>query len=315
MKFTIFQKSRQGPRPHNQDSIAYSYSKDALLVVVADGMGGHLHGEIAARFATQMLTEAFQREANPFLNDPFAFLVEHINAVQTAILDYAANKELLETPRTTLVVAIMQHDELYCVHVGDSRLYHLRDGKVIFCTEDHSKVQLLFRKGLISKDDLPRHPERNKVYNCLGASTPPQPELAIKRALRPGDIVMLCTDGLWSQLEEEELAEMLSRGAVTDTLPGLMDLAELRAGKYGDNSSAIALNWGDSDSMQNLPEISTATMPMDIKTTIMVLPPERGEDEASQIVVSDTSEDDLSDEYIESSIAEIQAAIKKTLSK
>jgi len=308
MKFTIYQNSRPGPRPHNQDRIAYSYSKDAILAVVADGMGGHLHGEIAARFATKIMTEAFQRMATPILTDPFGFLVSQINEVQKAILDYTASKELLESPRTTLVAAIMQHDELYCVHIGDSRLYHIRDGKVIFCTEDHSKVQMLFRKGLIAKEDLSTHPERNKVYNCLGAETPPQADLAMKRSLWPGDVIALCTDGLWSQLEDHELADMLSRGAVTDTLPGLLDLAELRAGKYGDNLSVIALNWGGG--AQYLPEISTATMPMDVTTTIMN-PVTDAQGEAVETATKIPG--NLTDEEIESSIAEIQAAIKKSL--
>lgn len=310
MKFTIFQNSRKGPRPHNQDRIAYSYSKDAILAVVADGMGGHLHGEIAARLAVKIMTEAFQHLASPILPDPFGFLVSQIHEVQQAILNYAADKELLESPRTTLVAAVMQHDELYCVHIGDSRLYHIRDGKVIFCTEDHSKVRMLFRKGLIAKEDIPTHPERNKVYNCLGADTPPQTDLAMKRALWAGDVIVLCTDGLWSQLEDQELADMLSRGAVTDTLPGLLDLAELRAGKYGDNLSVIALNWGGGGSVQHLPEISTATMPLDVTTTIM----NPTTDSADEAVATATKlHGELTDEEIEDSIAEIQAAIKKSI--
>ena len=74
MKFTIYQESRPGRRPTNEDRIAYSYSRDSLLMVVADGMGGHLHGEVAAQIAAQYITEAFQREAHPLLKDPFLFL-------------------------------------------------------------------------------------------------------------------------------------------------------------------------------------------------------------------------------------------------
>lgn len=308
MRFTIYQNSRQGPRPQNQDRVACSYSKDAILAIVADGMGGHMHGEIAARLAAKIMTEAFQRTATPILRDPYGFLVNQIGEVHKAILDYAAAKDLIESPRTTLVAAVIQHDELYCVHIGDSRLYHIRNGKIIFRTEDHSKVQMLYRKGLIAKEDIPTHPERNKVYNCLGAATPPQIDMAVKRALWAGDIVMLCTDGLWSQLEDEELAEMLKRGAVTDTMPGLLDLAELRAGKYGDNLSVVALNWGSN--VQYLPEISTATMPMDLTTTIMN-PATADPDTA---VLAKTSADrEMTDEEIENSIAEIQATIKKSL--
>lgn len=305
MKFTIYQSSRQGPREYNQDRIAYSYSKDAMLAVVADGMGGHRHGEVAAQLAVKMLTEAFQRMALPILAHPSKFLADHIRQVHDAIESHAALGNLPESPRTTLVAAIVQHDELYCSHVGDSRLYHVRDGRVIFCTEDHSKVQMLYRKGLIKKEELLTHPERNKVYNCLGGEILPRIDLAAKRPLWDGDVLMLCTDGLWSLLDNEEIGEALNHGAVTDTVPMLMELAESRADQNGDNMSVIAINWGNLPGMQ---QVSTATMPMDLTTTIMG--PMTGGDGSGLAKVGDVP--DLSDEEIESAIAEIQAAIKKS---
>jgi len=303
MKFTITQSSLQGPRDYNQDRVAYSYSKEALLVVVADGMGGHRHGEVAAQLAVKMLTEGFQRLALPVLPNPFKFLTDHIRQVHDAIESHTMANDLLDSPRTTLVAAIVQHDTLFCVHAGDSRLYHIRDGRVIFCTVDHSKVQLLYRKGLIRKDEMLTHPERNKVYNCVGGEIPPQVDLAPKMALREGDILMLCTDGLWSLLEPEEICETLGSGLVTDTVPVLLGLAEARSDKDGDNMSLIALNWGG---ISNMLQVSTATMPMNITTTI--LGPLTGDADGSANL-GDVP--DLSDAEIESAIAEIQAAIKK----
>jgi PPM family protein phosphatase len=305
MKFTIYQNSLQGPRDNNQDRIAYSYSKDAMLVVVADGMGGHRHGEVAAQFCVKMLTEAFQRLALPILSDPFKFLSDHIRQVHDAIESHAIANDMLDMPRTTLVAAIVQHDELYCAHVGDSRLYHIRDGRVIFLTVDHSKVQLLYRKGLIKKEEILTHPERNKVYNCVGGKVLPHVELATKRALWDGDIIMLCSDGLWSLLETEEIASILSEGAVTDSVPALLEIAESRADEHGDNISVIAFNWGGLPGVQ---QVSTATMPMDLTTTIMG--PLTGENtNTNGAKLSEIP--GLSDEEIEGAIAEIQAAIKK----
>lgn len=305
MKFTIFQSSLQGPREYNQDRIAYSYSKDAVLAVVADGMGGHRHGEIAAQLAVKMLTEAFQRMALPILANPFKFLSDHILQIHDAIESHAILKNLPDSPRTTLVAAIIQHDDLYCAHVGDSRLYHIRDGQVIFCTEDHSKVRMLYRKGMIRKEDMLTHPERNKVYNCLGGDVPPQVDLAAKRLMWDGDVLMLCTDGLWSLLENEEIGAILNNGAVTDTVPVLTAMAESRDDQNGDNMSVIAINWGG---LPGMSQVSTATMPMDLTTTIMgPLTVSRTEGGAK---VGDVP--DLSDEEIEGAIAEIQAAIKKS---
>jgi PPM family protein phosphatase len=307
MKFTIYQNSRQGPRASNQDRIAYCYSKDAILAVVADGMGGHLHGEIAAEFAVTRLSEAFQRQAQPILADPQRFLQEHILVVHEAIGEEARAHNWPDCPRTTLVAAVMQHDALYCAHVGDSRLYHLRDGRILFRTEDHSKVRLMYRKGLISKDQLRSHPERNKVYNCVGGDTLPQVELAAPRVLRGGDAVLLCTDGLWSLLGSAEIAAALAQGAVTDTVPPLLDLAESRADQHGDNLSVIALNW---ETPAGSDVLSTATMPLDLVTTIV------GQLEASpEASVRLGAVPDLSDEEIENSIAEIQAAIRKVPNK
>jgi serine/threonine protein phosphatase PrpC len=305
MKFTIYQNSLQGPRPYNQDRIAYSYSKDALLMVVADGMGGHRHGEIAAQLAVKMLTDAFQRMALPVLANPAKFLVDMIQHIHDAIESHSMANDLLDSPRTTLVAAIVQHDTLYCAHVGDSRLYLIRDGRVIFCTEDHSKVRLLFRKGLITQEELLTHPERNKVYNCIGGEIPPQVDLAPKMVLRDGDLLVLCTDGLWSLVGQEEICQTLAQGPVTDTVPILLGLAEAHADQNSDNMSVIAVNWGG---RSDLLQVSTATMPMNITTTILgPLTSGNGTDHASLGEVPD-----LTDEEIENAIAEIQAAIKKT---
>ena len=143
MKFSIYQESRQGPRKSNQDRVAYCYSRDALCMVIADGMGGHLHGEVAAQIATQFIAEAFQREAQPRIADPFKFLLDSITSAHHAIVDYANVRSLLETPRTTCVACIIQDGIAHWAHVGDSRLYLIRNGKVEAQTKDHSRVQIL----------------------------------------------------------------------------------------------------------------------------------------------------------------------------
>jgi serine/threonine protein phosphatase PrpC len=298
MKFTIYQSSRQGPRARNQDRAAYSYSKDALLTVLADGMGGHSHGEVAAQLAVNVLTESFQRMALPVLTNPFKFLSEHIRQVHDAIDRHALLNDMPAAPCTTIVATIVQHDTLYCAHAGDSRLYHFRNGKLLFRTEDHSHVQMLAHQGLISEEQMVSHPERNKIYNCIGGEIPPQIELAQKRAIQEGDVILLCTDGLWSLLEEGEMAEVLQNGMVTDTMPVLFGLAEARTDKTGDNMSAIAFNW---EGLKYNPRaISTASMPFDINTTIHDRQLQRESGAGNQEYME-----------IEKAIAEIRAALGK----
>jgi serine/threonine protein phosphatase PrpC len=304
MKFTIYQDSRQGPRQYNQDRVAYSYSKDALLTVLADGMGGHRNGEVAAQFAIEVLTESFQRMARPTLTDPVKFLDQHICQVHEAIDRHALLSDMPEPPRTTIVTALVQHDALYCAHAGDSRLYHFRNGQLLFRTEDHSKVQMLYSKGKISKEEMLTHPERNKVYSCVGGDEQPQIEIAPARELQDGDIVLLCTDGLWTLLEEEEIAAILQNGPVTDTVPVLFDLAESRADQSGDNMSAVAFTWGNH--AYGGFSVSTAMMPLDLNTTIRDFSARR-----PPATTSADAESELADDEIERAIAEIHAALEK----
>lgn len=306
MKFTIHQASRQGPRPYNQDRLAYSYSKDALMIVVADGMGGHRNGEIAAQLAVKTLAVAFERMAQPSLDDPARFLTEHIRQVHNAIDSYTVAHDLLDAPRTTIVVAIIQDNQLYSAHVGDSRLYHFSQGQLVYRSEDHSLVQMLYRKGLLQKRHMAMHPERHKIYNCLGGDVEPQIDLGQPRELTEGDTLLLCTDGLWTLVEDDEIGIILHASPVNEALPELLDLAESRADEHGDNMSAIALHWGERQDDQLT--VSTVTMPLGATTTII-----NPISQLRALTEAETSAaPDLSDDDIERAIADIQAAIRKT---
>jgi len=237
MKFTIYQASRQGGRKNNQDRVAYSYSRDALLMVVADGMGGHMHGEIAAQIAVQTLTEQFQKMAKPRLDDPMAFLAEVTTRAHFAINDYAVEQDLLEIPHTTCVAAVVQDNTAYWAHVGDSRLYLFSDGSLIARTEDHTAVAQLVRDGIISEEEAGNHPERNKVSNCLGGYVAPQVECNAPVPLHDADTMLLCTDGIWGMISIPEVSALLHAYTLEDAVRHLMDHAEFRGGAHGDNSA------------------------------------------------------------------------------
>lgn len=304
MKFSIFQNSRQGPRPYNQDRLAYSYSKDALLLVVADGMGGYRHGEMAAQLAVTTLTEAFQRLAVPTLSSPAKFLIEHIQQVHDTIEQMMQERELLESPRTTIVAAIVQRGMLYCAHVGDSRLYHFRDGHLLYRTEDHSIVQSLYTKGMINKADMSTHPYRHKVYSCLGGDVQPKIELADRQELAEGDTILLCTDGVWGAVSDERIKRLLNGFSINDNVTELLNEAEAASQEQGDNMSAIGLQWGDKQ--QSSLAVSTVTMAMGSTTTIMNPVTQPSEAAAK------SSPNDFSDDDIEKTIREIQDALRKT---
>lgn len=301
MKFTIFQNSLQGPRKYNQDRLAYSYSKDALLLVVADGMGGHRYGEVAAQIAVTTITEAFQRLAIPSLSSPAKFLIDHIQQIHDTISQFALERELLEAPRTTIAVAIVQRGMLYCAHVGDSRLYHFRNNHLLFRTEDHSIVQSLYSKGMIEKDEMTTHPYRHKVYSCLGGDTPPKIDLADRQELAEGDTILLCTDGVWGALSDDQIKRMLMQGTISESVSEILKQAEIISSDQGDNMSAIGLQWGDK--LSSPLAVSTVSMAMGATTTIM---------NPTTTRENGLTDDDISDEEIENTINAIQEALRRT---
>lgn len=301
MKFTIYQESRLGRRKNNEDRIAYCYSSDALLMVVADGMGGHLHGEVAAQIAVQFITHAFQREARPQLKDPALFLSRALANAHNAILDYAFDKHLPEAPRTTVVACVVQEGFAHWAHAGDSRLYLLRKERIVHQTRDHSRVQLMMEQGLLDAEGAARHPSRNRIYSCLGGNHPPQVEFSKRVELREGDVLALCSDGVWGPLGNEALCTALAGTNVMDTVPKLMDRAETLAGASCDNLSMIAMCWHDGTAAADT--ISTATLALnDFTTRLDAFDKGRG---------AATAQAEFTDDDIERAIAEINAAIQK----
>lgn len=302
MKFTIYQESRPGKRRSNQDRIAYCYSRDAVLMVVADGMGGHLHGEIAAQIAVQYITESFQREARPTLQDEMLFLSRALTNAHHAILDYAFDKQLADPPRTTIVACVIQNSLAHWAHAGDSRLYLLREGRVAFHTRDHSRVQVMVEQGLIREGEQATHPFRNRIFSCLGGTHSPQIEFSRRTPLYAGDTLLLCSDGVWGPPGAEDAIANLGTGNILETVRHLMDKVELLGGAACDNLSVIAMTWHDDFAESPPTTISTVTMPLATFTTKM-------EGFAPGQVPHGAS--DLSDEDIERAISEINNAIRK----
>jgi serine/threonine protein phosphatase PrpC len=300
MRFTIYQESRQGGRANNEDRISYCYSRDALLMVVADGMGGHHYGEIASQIAVQTLADSFQREARPTLADPFRFLQKGMTNAHHAILDYAERHRLNDTPRTTCVACIVQDNIAYWAHAGDSRLFLMRASKVIAQTKDHSRIRILLEEGLISEALAATHPDRNKIYSCLGSPTPPEIEFSRKTPLQHGDILLLCTDGLWGEVPGDEMAAALTGANIVNAVPMLLTMAETRGGPHVDNLSVVAVRWEDNYVDDASSSVSTQTMRFDEIATHIE---EFGRDPAHKT--------DLSEDEIEKAIEEIRATIDK----
>lgn len=303
MRFSIFQDSKTGGRKTNQDRMGYCYTRDALLMIVADGMGGHVQGEIAAQITLQTVGNAFQRQAIPALRHPLRFFQESFEEAHNEILRYRALHNLPDSPRTTVVACIVQHDHAWWAHAGDSRLYWLRGGAIMGQTRDHSRVQSLLDRQLITPNEARLHPDRNKLYNCLGSPERPRIELSEKAKLMPGDTLLLCSDGLWSVVPEATIASAFARHTVMRAVPDLIEMALKRGGPTSDNVTALAMTWEGGHPVAPAHDVSTLAMPVgSVTSTIIQADPGLPLPEV----------DVLSDDEIEKAIREIRESIRKS---
>lgn len=302
MRFTIFQDSHIGGRKSNQDRLAYSYSKDVLLLVIADGMGGHARGEIAAEVAVNTMTNRFQQEARTALRRPKEFLESAIHSAHRAIVAFADEHDMLECPRTTIVGCVVQNGKACWAHSGDSRLYCVRNGVVAAATADHSRVRQLIDAGVITAAQAAVHPDRNKIYNCLGGVLPPTVTHSEDWLLRTGDTLLLCTDGFWGPLSADFIAAKLQHEAMLTLVPKLLEEARRKAGTDSDNLSVIGLTWERQEDEEE-----------PVASSVTVTEPVEGFATSSMNSTQQTTpfKDDISDADIQKAISEIQEAIKK----
>jgi serine/threonine protein phosphatase PrpC len=295
---TIAQETRIGARKMNQDRLGCWRTGHSLLMVVADGLGGHLHGEIAAQVAVQHFAGAFQREARPLLAAPEVFLAHSMNGAHAAILREAQRLELPDTPRTVIVACVVQDGHAYWTHVGDCRLYLVRRGNILQRTRDHTVVQQLLDAGRIREEAITTHPDRNRLLQCLGSLQAPRPETVERVRLKRDDLVLLCSDGLWGPLTQRQLLHALVTRELKQAIPELADLAEVRAGPQCDNVSVLAMAWGEEEVIpaDEPPTIPAQELPTDVQ----------------DFTATDPDFLRMSDEDIEKAIDDIKAALRKT---
>lgn len=301
MKFSIFQDSRVGARPYNQDRIGHWYTRESLLLIVADGMGGHLMGEVAAQIAVDNLAVSFQAQAQPRIADPDLFLFRAVGRIHAAIDEHTLKLRLADSPRTTLVACIVQDGHAWWTHVGDSRLYLIRRSRIVERTRDHTRVQQLVDQGRIREEAVSSHPERNLLLQCLGGGRAPRIEPTACARLARDDIVLLCSDGFWGPLTMRQLLGVLSGKDLAQAVSELMTLAETRAGPGCDNLSVVAIRWSEEAVAAQSAAVQTTVPSYDLPTDVQDF----------SATDPDFSKIQMSDEDIERAIADIKAALRK----
>lgn len=208
IKISFFEANNIGKRSYNQDDFAHVITPDFACFVVADGLGGHQHGEIASK----RLCEALMKEAPHFgveiyrnkLEGLQVFLRQSYEQMRQAILtEYGP----IDT-HTTFVLAWLDDSQLLTAHVGDSRLYRINKEEVLWRTPDHTQVQTLFMQGKVKEDDMGKHPLQNQLSRTVNLQQLPDIDLFAHPPLTPSETLVLCTDGFWTDTPLKEMVKL-----------------------------------------------------------------------------------------------------------
>ena len=235
--FEAAKASLIGARSCNQDRCLVLGDGGTILLGLADGLGGHPRGEVAAQIVVDVCESLFRRAPRP-LPDPERFMLQCIGKAHHAIVRFGRRQTPPIAPRTTAVLTVIQSGMAYWVHVGDSRLYLIREGRVHRQTRDHAQIR--FVRQSAQETSRPRA----SLTRCLGGEVePPTTTCSSPTLLQRHDTVLLCSDGLWGQLAPGRLAAAFQdhQPQIADSLQSLVEAAAARPNS--DNVTAVALRW------------------------------------------------------------------------
>lgn len=232
-----------GDREENQDRSVIQADGDSVLLVVADGMGGHAGGSLAAEVTIQSLCASFSgREPEV---DPRDFLRRAIESAHDAVVAVGEKEGIGSRPRATCAACVVRDGRAIWGHVGDSRIYLARGGAVAMRTRDHTPIESLLQDGLISEEEIAGHPMRHYVEYCLGGVAE-RPLITISKPvpLLAGDLLLVCSDGLWSGVSDADIGAGPDQGAALEDWLARMASRAVRVGTpHSDNTTAVALRW------------------------------------------------------------------------
>ncbi|WP_207780190.1 PP2C family protein-serine/threonine phosphatase [Pokkaliibacter plantistimulans] len=233
MQLVSFAQSHKGKiRDHNED--AYLELAECGVWVVADGMGGHAAGDVAS----QMVVDTLEMELAHLPRHQISVeqLVGAIRRANRNVQHYASTQMQGKTVGSTVVALLVRNEEYHLCWVGDSRAYLLRDGQLQQCTRDHSQVQDMVEQGLISRDDAEFHPLANVVTRAIGGQEEVEVDV-VSGLLQPGDLFLLCSDGLSKELSFHQLSQILNTPSVVDACMALTHSALVHGGR--DNITSV----------------------------------------------------------------------------
>lgn len=228
--------SQQGGRHEQQDRWAVFElpGQEGLLAILADGMGGHVGGALGAQIVINLARDFIENPPQTLRTDPGSELEQLCRRMHQAINSQS------ETARSTIVMVWIERDRVNWLNIGDSRLYHFRDGERLMRTRDHSAVQLLMDLGEINESEMATHPAQNRLYRSLGGEDAPKPDLG-HFLVQSGDLLALCSDGVWEHVTESELWTATLKYDTAAAAQWLVEQAAERGGETADNATLVLL--------------------------------------------------------------------------
>lgn len=226
----------KGGREVNQDVVDFRIFPWGGIWALGDGLGGYHGGEMAARLAVDTVISHYRKQ------DPFSSLKVGLEEAQEKIRREQQLSTLRRSMRTTIALLAIKGEEAYFAHIGDSRLYHFRGAKLISQTKDHSVCQALVNAGEIHLHDIRFHEDRNRLYRVLGTDGNVKATISEGIRIESGDAFLLCSDGFWEYVEEEEMENnRLRASSPGEWLESMEAIMKKKVSEGHDNYSAVAV--------------------------------------------------------------------------
>jgi len=260
--------SKVGGRDYNQDYVGFWLSDDGGCFVVCDGLGAYRGSEDASRIAVEAML-AFFKEA-PDSIGPYV-IEENLKKTHKKIIDHKRHHPEISSSCTTIASLFVAGDDITVAHIGDTRCYFFQNHKLVLYTVDHSVSQMAVHAGEISREQIRFHEDRNKLLRVLGSERLPHADFHQTRAeLGKGDFFLLCSDGFWEYVTEEEMEEDSRKATgAADWLKRMEKRLLKRVPRHNDNYSAVAVkicSETPSDELQAAQPQAAATSPGDKPT-------------------------------------------------
>ena len=238
MKVDFYGLTDKGSRPVNEDCIGDAHRDDAHCFILCDGLGGHGMGDKASQLVTHFIEESFMKS-----EDIESFAANVLPEAQKALTAAQQSAGLVNKMLTTAVVLIIKGSQGISLHIGDSRLYRFRNGSAIWRTRDHSVPQLLVMTGEIEEKDIRCHPDRSRLLRALGDGSETVRFETGRFDIEEGDVFLLCSDGFWEPVTEEQMCDALSGCNKPKKWLGSMSkiVKQSDSDGTGDNYSAVAV--------------------------------------------------------------------------